>query len=163
MKRSALLIVFIITIVWIVPTDAFGQGRGRGIGLGRKSNVFVNSHDARLGRLDGRGPQIGSRTILVVQRHRGRGIGLARKSRFINGHDARDGRFDGRGPRTTRGFFSNGIFIPRGSRVRHRMIVRDSDSDQFRRAERLNRLEMLRRERIAEQRHFGNRSSWRRP
>ena len=31
---------------------------------------------------------------------RGRGIGLARKSRFINGHDARNGRFDGRGPRS---------------------------------------------------------------
>ena len=166
MKRSFLLIVSIIAIAWIVPTNAFGQGRGRGIGPGRKSDVFVNSHDARIGRigrLDGRGPQIGSRTILVVPRHRGRGIGLARKSRFINGHDARDGRFDGRGPRVNRGFFSNGIFIPRGSRVRHRMIVRDSDRDQFRRTERLNRLEMLRRERIAEQRHFGNRFGWRRP
>jgi hypothetical protein len=163
MKRSALLIVSIIAIVWIVPASAFGQGRGRGIGLGRQSDVFVNNHDARLGRWDGRGPQIGSRTILVAPRNRGRGIGLARKSRFINGHDARDGRFDGRGPRMNRGFFRNGIFIPRGSRVRHRMIVRDSDSDQFRRTERLNRLEMLRRERIAEQRRFGNRSGWRRP
>jgi len=157
-----LLIVSIIAIVWIGPANAFGQGRGRGIGLGRKSDVFVNRHDARIGRLDGRGPQIGSRTILVVPRNRGRGIGLARKSRFINGHDARDGRFDGRGPRMNRGF-SNGIFIPRGSRIRHRMIVRDSDRDQFRRTERLNRLEMLRQERIAEQRRFGNRSGWRRP
>jgi len=163
MKRSMLLIVSIIAIVWIGPANTLGQGRGRGIGLGRKSDVFVNRHDARSGRLDGRGPQIGSRTILVVPRNRGRGIGLARKSRFINGHDARDGRFDGRGPRMNRGFFSNGIFIPRGSRVRHRTIVRDSDSNQFRRTERLNRLEMLRRERIAERRHFGNRFGWRRP
>ena len=162
MKRSMLLIVSIIAIVWIGPANTLGQGRGRGIGLGRKSDVFVNRHDARIGRLDGRGPQIGSRTILVVPRNRGRGIGLARKSRFINGHDARDGRFDGRGPRMNRGF-SNGIFIPRGSRIRHRMIVRDSDRDQFRRTERLNRLEMLRQERIAEQRRFGNRSGWRRP
>ena len=98
MKRSMLLIVSIIAIVWIGPANTLGQGRGRGIGLGRKSDVFVNRHDARSGRLDGRGPQIGSRTILVVPRNRGRGIGLARKSRFINGHDARSGRFDGRGP-----------------------------------------------------------------
>jgi len=98
MKRNMLLIVSIIAIVWIGPANAFGQGRGRGIGLGRKSDVFVNSHDARSGRWDGRGRQIGSRTILVVPRNRGRGIGLARKSRFINGHDARSGRFDGRGP-----------------------------------------------------------------
>ena len=163
MKRSMLLIVSIIAIAWIGPANAFGQGRGRGIGLGRKSDVFVNSHDARSGRLDGRGRQIGSRTILVVPRNRGRGVGLARKSRFINGHDARDGRFDGRGPRMNRGFFSNGIPIPRGSRIRHRMIVHDSDRDQFRSTERLNRLEMLRRERIAEQRRFGNRSGRRRP
>src|SRR6266850_343155 len=140
MKRSVLLIVFIIAIVWIVPSDAFGQGRGRGIGLGRKSDVFVNSHDARSGSPDGRGPQFGSRTSLEAPRNRGRGIGLARKSRFSNGHDARDGRWDGRGPRMNRGFFSNGVFIPRGSRVRHSMIVRDSDSDQFRRTERLNRI-----------------------
>ncbi len=116
MRRSLLLIVSVIAIVWIVPADAFGQGRGRGIGLGRRSDVFVNSRDARGGRFDGRGPQIGSRSILVVPRNRGRGIGLARilvvprnrgrgiglarKSRFINGHDARNGRFDGRGPRS---------------------------------------------------------------
>ena len=100
MRRSLLLIVSIIAIVWIVPADAFGQGRGRGIGLGRRSDVFVNSHDARDGRFDRRGPQIGSRSILVVPRNRGRGIGLARKSRFINGHDARNGRFDGGGPQS---------------------------------------------------------------
>ena len=100
MKRNLLLMVFIIAVVGIWPANAFGQGRGRGIGLGRKSDVFVNSHDARIGRLDGRGPQIGQRSILVVPRNRGRGIGLARKSRFINGHDARNGRFDGRGPRS---------------------------------------------------------------
>jgi hypothetical protein len=146
MRRSRLLIVFVIAVVWIVPSNAFGQGRGRGIGLGRKSDVFVNGHDARIGRLDGRGPN------------------LSRKcGKFVNCHDARDGRWDGRGPRTTRGLLSNGIFVPRGSRVRQRVIVRDLNSDQFRRTERLNRLEMLRRERVAEQRRFGNRFGWRRP
>jgi hypothetical protein len=146
MRRSLLLIVSIIAIVWIGPANALGQGRGRGIGLGRKSDVFVNSHDARIGRLDGRGPNLNRKC-----------------GKFVNCHDARNGRLDGRGPRITRGLFSNGVFVPKGSRVRQRMIVRDSGSDQFRRTERLNRLEMLRRERIAEQRRFGNRSGWRRP
>jgi hypothetical protein len=102
MRRTGLLIVTIIisiiAILWIVPADAVGQGRGRGGGQERKLDTFMNGHDARDGRFDGRGPQIGSRSILVVPRNRGRGIGLARKSRFINGHDARDGRFDRRGP-----------------------------------------------------------------
>ncbi len=99
LRRSLLLILFSVVVAW--PLTTFGQGRGRGIGRGigleRKPAIFVNGHDARDGRFDGRGPQIGRRTILVAPR--GRGIGLARKSRFINGHDARDGRFDGRGPR----------------------------------------------------------------
>jgi len=46
MKRSMLLIASIIAIVWIGPANTLGQGRGRGIGLGRKSDVFVNRHDA---------------------------------------------------------------------------------------------------------------------
>src|SRR5260370_34767598 len=70
MRRSLLLIVSIIAIVWILPGDAFGQGHGRGIGLGRRSDVFVNSRDGRNGRFHGLGPQIGSRWDLVVPRNR---------------------------------------------------------------------------------------------
>ena len=116
---------------------AFAQGRGRGMGLGRRSDVFVNGHDARNGRLDVRG------------RDQSWKCGV-----FVNCHDARDGRLDGRGPRISRGVFRNGVFVPRGTRVRNRMIIRNFDT---RRAERLNRLEMLRQERIAERRQFGNR------
>lgn len=42
-----------------LPVDTFGQGRGRraGRGLDKKCDKFVNCHDARDGRWDGRGPQ----------------------------------------------------------------------------------------------------------
>ena len=94
-NRKIWLILFLLAAL---PAAASAQGRGRGVGQEKKLGTFVNGHDARDGRFDGRGPQIGQRTILVVPRHRGRGIGWSRKSRFINGHDARNGRFDGRGP-----------------------------------------------------------------
>lgn len=140
-----LLILFSVLIACVLSTAASGQGRGRGRGLDRKPDIFVNGHDARAGRLDGRGPN------------------LSRKcGRFVNCHDARNGRLDGRGPGIGRGAFHNGIFVPRRPRVRHRSN-RSFDRDEFVRRERFNRLEMLREERIAERRRFGNRADWRRP
>ena len=74
-----------------VPVYVSAQGRGHGQGLNKKSAKFVNGHDARDGRFDGRGP----RTGLPRTRHNG----LGKKSgKFVNGHDARNGRLDGRGP-----------------------------------------------------------------
>ena len=98
-NRKIWLILASLFLLAALPAATSGQGRGRGRGQEKKLDTFVNGHDARDGRFDGRGPQIGQRSILVVPRHRGRRIGLERKSRFINGHDARNGRFDGRGPR----------------------------------------------------------------
>jgi len=42
-----------------LPIDVLGQGRGRrvGRGLDKKCEKFVNCHDARDGRWDGRGPR----------------------------------------------------------------------------------------------------------
>lgn len=90
-------VIFCAAVAWPMTTHAQGRGRGmgRGIGLERKPSIFVNGRDARDGRFDERGPRMNRGFII----HRGRGIGLSRKSRFINGHDARNGRFDGRGPR----------------------------------------------------------------
>jgi len=134
-----LLVAFLVTSAFSVTASA--QGRGRGLGLGRKSDVFVNGHDARNGRWDGRGPNQNWKC----------GV-------FVNCHDARNGRLDGRGPRFSSN--RNGIFVPRSVRVRNR--VRNSDLDAIRQA-RLNRLEMLRQERISEQRYFRNRGWSRRP
>ncbi|HEY2963415.1 MAG TPA: hypothetical protein VGJ37_13410 [Pyrinomonadaceae bacterium] len=47
-----------------VSSPALGQGRGRRAGLGgfdRKCAKFVNCHDARDGRWDGRGPRRNAR------------------------------------------------------------------------------------------------------
>ena len=137
MRKSLLRIVCSIAIGCVVASTALSQGRGRGVGLGRKSDVFVNSHDARVGRLDGRGQNLSWKC-----------------GKFVNCHDARNGRLDGRGPRANRFAVRNREFVPRGSRVR---FNRNFDRDESLRRERLNRFEMLRQERIAERRRFGRR------
>ena len=134
MRRITGRILFGALLLGLLSASAFGQGRGRGVGLGRKSDVFVNSHDARIGRLDGRG------------RNQNWKCGV-----FVNCHDARDGRWDGRGPRTN--VARNSIFIPRSSRVRFNRSNRQA---------RLDRLEMIRQERLAEARYFRNRGLRRR-
>jgi hypothetical protein len=83
MRTAALRIGFALMILTLVSASAFAQGRGRGAGPGRRSDVFsndraarnerfnmrganqnwkcgvfVNCHDARDGRVDGRGPRI---------------------------------------------------------------------------------------------------------
>lgn len=51
---AALMLLMILS----VPFESMGQGRGRRVssGLGKKCAKFVNCHDARDGRWDGRGP-----------------------------------------------------------------------------------------------------------
>ena len=59
MGAAALVLLLVLS----VSADALAQGRGRGHGrgfdegLGRKCGKFVNCHDARDGRWDGRGPR----------------------------------------------------------------------------------------------------------
>lgn len=139
MKRRLLLVASLALIVCAFSATAFAQGRGRGVGLGRRSDVFSD-----------RG--FGAQGI-----NRGRNQDW-KCGVFVNCHDARNGRLDGRGPRfrTNR----NGIFVPRRLRVRNRF--RNSDRDAIRQA-RLNRLEMLRQERIAERRDFRRRRALGRP
>ena len=66
LQNMARIGVLAILVVIGMPFDAFSQGRGRGrdrgrdnwnSGLGRKCDKFVNCHDARDGRVDGRGPR----------------------------------------------------------------------------------------------------------
>src|SRR6267142_7051396 len=66
---TALFSTMILTLLLavVLPTTALGQGRGRGHGRGglggifgnpnNKCGKFVNCHDARDGRWDGRGPR----------------------------------------------------------------------------------------------------------
>jgi hypothetical protein len=65
MVISAALVLFVSLLV---PAHVVAQGNGRGRGQAKKLDKFVNGHDARDGRWDGRGP----RPRLRVSRSRGR-------------------------------------------------------------------------------------------
>jgi hypothetical protein len=83
-NRGSLFSMIILTLLLAVaiPATALGQGRGRGKGHGRsgifgsqhnKCGKFVNCHDARDGRWDGRGPRgdrIGLRHRIRTRRNR---------------------------------------------------------------------------------------------
>jgi hypothetical protein len=57
-KYAALWVAFFALALAIgLPSLAQGQGRGRGRGRGDKCDKFINCHDARDGRVDGRGPR----------------------------------------------------------------------------------------------------------
>jgi len=59
-KTSALVIaVLILAATFVLQADGFAQGHGHGRGHDKKSEKFVNGHDASDGRWDGRGPKPG--------------------------------------------------------------------------------------------------------
>lgn len=71
-----------LLLLLMASPEALGQGRGRGRGRGgfdnfdRKCGKFVNCHDARDGRWDGRGPRrnvsLTDRIFRRSRRHRDR-------------------------------------------------------------------------------------------
>jgi len=74
MKESALvklstllLAVVIMAATVLMPSSGFAQGRGHG--QVKKLGKFVNGHDARDGRWDGRGPK--PKWIIGKQKYRG--------------------------------------------------------------------------------------------
>ena len=60
-RNTLLLLLISVVLVCVLPAAAFGQGRGRGRGQEKKWDRFINRHDARDGRWDGRGPRIDRR------------------------------------------------------------------------------------------------------
>lgn len=109
MKKKIIHLSIVLALsISAFSVSALAQGRGRGGGLGRKSDVFDNGHDARNGVLS-----------------RGRNQSW-KCSVFVNCHDARDGRLDGRGPRISR-VNRNRAFDSRGARVGYRNRYNMSD------------------------------------
>jgi hypothetical protein len=65
------IVVVGLVILFGVSTDAMGQGRGRRASqFDKKCEKFVNRHDARDGRLDGRGPNRNSGFTNIFTRNR---------------------------------------------------------------------------------------------
>ena len=60
--NAPVAILFALVLMMALPIISFAQGRGNGRGAGKpdKCAKFVNCHDARDGRVDGRGPAIQS-------------------------------------------------------------------------------------------------------
>ena len=66
------ILVLGLVMLFGVSSDARAQGRGRrvGNGLDKKCAKFVNCHDARDGRWDGRGPNRNMGVTNIFRRHR---------------------------------------------------------------------------------------------
>ena len=106
MKGNCKIVLVLLSLFLLsaLPAIASAQGRGRGRSQDKKFDKFVNGHDARDGRWDGRGP-------------RGSRVG----QRIWNDDDFFQRR------RVRRG---NRIFVPRN---RHWGVDRDRDGDVDRR------------------------------
>jgi hypothetical protein len=73
MKSGKLFGILVVSLLLVVSvaTDAMGQGRGRRASRhDKKCSKFVNCHDARDGRWDGRGPDRRSRFNNNFRRNR---------------------------------------------------------------------------------------------
>ncbi|MEK6335882.1 MAG: hypothetical protein AABM67_13200 [Acidobacteriota bacterium] len=56
-NRKIVLVMLSLLMLAVLPAMASAQGRGRGRGQDKKLDKFINGHDARDGRWDGRGPR----------------------------------------------------------------------------------------------------------
>ena len=56
-KRCRLLLAIFFIIGVLAMPPGYGQGRGHAYGRDKKAYKFINGHDARDGRWDGRGPR----------------------------------------------------------------------------------------------------------
>jgi hypothetical protein len=129
-NRKIWLVLMSLFLLATLPAVTSAQGRGQGRGQAKKLGKFINGHDARDGRWDGRGPS---------------GTQIGRRDRvnrilFPNRRNRR----------------ANSIFVPRN---RHWGVDRDGDGDvdrnDFLLGQRQNRLTRLeRRNTRRDARHF---------
>jgi len=76
-RLTVFIAAFVLAASLLVPAHAGAQGRGRG--LTKKSQKFINGHDARAGRWDGRGPR--PRLVWTSRRHRRHPLWIIRRHR----------------------------------------------------------------------------------
>ena len=71
-RLTVFLAVLVLFASLLVPAQVVAQGNGRRRGQAKKTGKFVNGHDARDGRWDGRGPK--AKSVWTTRgrgRHRG--------------------------------------------------------------------------------------------
>ena len=81
-NRKIALVLLSLLLLAVLPTMAAAQGRGRGRGLDKKLDKFVNGHDARDGRWDGRGPRATRVRNRIYRGNRGNSIYVPRNRRW---------------------------------------------------------------------------------
>jgi hypothetical protein len=119
-NRKIWLVLMSLFLLVTLPVVTSAQRRGRGRGQEKKLDKFVNGHDARNGRWDGRGPRygrgIGVSNVILRQR---------RADRFRARELQRNERLRNRGIELRRRGFSNDNFL-RSQRLRnrHRLLNR---------------------------------------
>lgn len=113
-NRKIWLVLMSLFLLATLPAVTSAQGRGRARGQEKKLDRFVNGHDARDGRWDGRGPRYGRgiRVNNVIVRQR-------RAYRFREREFQRNERFRNRRIELRRRGFNNDIFL-RNQRLRNR-------------------------------------------
>jgi hypothetical protein len=144
---------FALIMMLALPVISFAQGRGHGNGRGRgadkswKCDKFVNCHDARDGRVDGRGPR-SSRSIWDDNDYWRRTRRVDRRDRDGDGDFDRNDVLLGRGDRVDRD--GDGDFDRRDVELgrRARRVDRDGDGDFDRRDEELGRRQNRRYSRV---------------
>ena len=82
-RFTVFLAVFVLFGSLLVPIHVVAQGNGHGRGQAKKFDKFVNGHDARDGRLDGRGPRPG---LVWTSRGRARRLGWTTRRQMIRRH-----------------------------------------------------------------------------
>lgn len=97
-KTALGILVLGLVILFGASSDAMGQGRGRrGSHLDKKCEKFVNCHDARDGRWDGRGPNRRegfNNDFRRYRRHRDRDFDrISRRDRFRRDRDWQHNRW----------------------------------------------------------------------
>ncbi len=87
------VIVLMIVGMFLTPVQGAAQGRGRG--QAKKAGKFINGHDARDGRWDGRGPRRGvgayrlyvpyvrRNRVWVKRQHRGKKVSRIYRHRRV--------------------------------------------------------------------------------
>jgi len=84
MKSISKIILVLVSLflLAVLPAMASAQGRGRGRGLDKKPDKFINGHDARDGRWDGRGPSATRVRNRIYRGNRGNSIYVPRNRRW---------------------------------------------------------------------------------